>query len=106
MAHRSKKKHLKHVHEHEPATPPAKSPVAKADAAVAGIAKPRGNGKKRSSARRAPEMKATPKAPAKQKGLVRRLASKATNKITARPRKALSRARARVESRVKSLLGK
>lgn len=40
MAHRSKKKHLKHVHEQEPATPPAKSPVAKAEAARARIAKP------------------------------------------------------------------
>jgi len=32
MAHRSKKKHVKHVHEHEPATPPARSPVAEANA--------------------------------------------------------------------------
>ena len=84
MAHRSKKKHLKHLHQHEPATPPAKSPIAKAEAAAAGIAKKGG------SARRAPELKeAAPKR--KKKGIVRRLAAKATKKITAKPRKIIKR---------------
>ena len=93
MAHRSKKKHLKHLHQHEPATPPAKSPTAKARAAAAGIAKKGGN------ARRAPELKEG--APKRKKGIVRRLASKATDKIAARPKRIIKRAKARV----KSLLG-
>jgi len=99
MAHRSKKKHIKHVHEHEPATPKAKSPIAKAEAAARGIAKKAGN------VRRAPELDAAKR---KTKGLVRRLAArarKATKKIAAKPRKAIARAKARVEARVHSLLG-
>lgn len=95
MAHRSKKKHLKHVHQHEAATPKAKSPGAKAEAAAAGIAKKGG------SVRRAPEGE---KAGKKKQGLVRRLATKATKKITAKPRKVIARAKARV-AQVKSLLG-
>lgn len=120
MAHRSKKKHLKHVHQHEPATPPAKSPVAKAEAAAAGIAK------RARTKRRAPELKAT--TAKKRNGLVRRLAGTAgkladklpspsrlagkvtdklpsPRKLAARPRKAFARAKSRVTSRVKSLLG-
>ena len=88
MAHRSKKKHLKHLHQHEPATPPAKSPIARAEAAAAGIAKKGGN------ARRAPELK---EARRKPKGIVRRLASK-TKKIAAKPKKIIKRAKARVQS--------
>ena len=94
MAHRSKKKHLKHVHQHEPATPKAKSPIAKAEAAAAGIAK-------KGSRSPAPELKRAPK----KKGLVRRLASKATKKLGAKPRKVIEGAKARVKARVKSLLG-
>ena len=91
MAHRSKKKHLKHVHQHEPATPKAKSPIAKAEAAAAGIAK-------KGSRSPAPELE---QGAQKKKGLVRRLASKATKKLSAKPRKVIERAKARV----KSLLG-
>jgi len=73
MAHRSKRKHLAHVHEHEPATPPAKSPVEKAEAARRGVAK-------KAPTRRAA---ADPKtAKPKRGGLVRRLAKRATKKIT------------------------
>jgi hypothetical protein len=92
MAHRSKKKHIKHMHDHEPVTPKAKGPVAKAEAAAAGIAKKGG------STRRAPELEAGKK---KKKGIVRRMASKATKKITAKPRKVIAKAK----NRVKSLIG-
>lgn len=95
MAHRSKQKHIKHLRQHEPATPKAKSPTAKAQAAAAGVAKKGGN------ARRAQE---PDKKPAKQKGIMRRLASKASKKITARPRRMIARAKASVAKRVKSLL--
>lgn len=100
MAHRSRKKHLKHVHEHEPATPPAKSPAAKAEAAAAGIAKKGGN------VRRAPELKQARRAPAK-KSIVRRLAATATKpvkKLAKKPRAVLAKAKAKVEKRVKALL--
>lgn len=96
MAHRSKQKHIKHLHQAEPATPKAKAPTAKAEAAAAGVAKKRGN------VRRAPELD---KAGKKKPGIVRRITSKATKKITARPRNALARAKASVATRVKSLLG-
>jgi hypothetical protein len=95
MAHRSKKKHIKHVHQHEPATPKAKSPTAKAEAAAGGVARKGGN------VRRAPDLD---KKPGKKKGIVRRMASKATKKITAQPRKIIARAKASVATRVKSLL--
>jgi hypothetical protein len=101
MAHRSRKKHLKHVHEHEPATPPAKSPTAKAEAAAAGIAKKGG------STRRAPELKTEARRGTKKKGIVRRLAATATKpvkKLAKKPRKILEKAKARVEKRVKALL--
>ena len=126
MAHRSKKKHLKHVHQHEPATPPAKSPVAKAEAVAAGFAK------KAAPKRRAQEpIDAAPKVKRvvkRSKGIVRRLAGKATGKliaklprpselagrateriaekmpratkVAAKPRKAIARAKARVKARV------
>lgn len=146
MAHRSKKKHLKHLHEQEPATPPAKSPVAKAEAARAGIAnravkkrgvtaaKKRGTTTKRGTAaqrgaeiqrareaRRDADMRkraeavvrtAVPEQRAPKRGIIRRLAGKATatlsDKLPITPRKVLSRAKARMKarvSRVKSLLG-
>src|SRR5690606_12802955 len=61
MAHRSKKKHVKHLHEHEPVTPRAKSPVAKAESARARIAKPaprkRGAATTKRATTRATEMK-------------------------------------------------
>lgn len=117
MAHRSKKKHLKHIHEHEPATPKARSPVEKARAAAAGIAR-KGNGRRAKPAngrrRQAQPGNGAPKgtppkgtppkgkpttAPAK-KGIVRRLAAKVRTRITARPRRVV----ARVKARVKSLL--
>jgi hypothetical protein len=100
MAHRSKKKHLKHAHQHEPATPKAKSPIAKAEAAAAGIAK-----KTRGTVRRAPEMLDAGKR--KSKGLVRRIAAKATKvaakarrAVVARPKKMIARAKARVSSMI------
>jgi hypothetical protein len=91
MAHRSKKKHLKHMHQNEPVTPKARGPVAKAEAAAAGIAKKGGN------VRRAPDLEKA----GKKKGIVRRMASKVTKKITAKPRKVIARAK----NRVKTALG-
>ncbi len=152
MAHRSKKKHLKHVHEHEPATPKAKSPAVKAErVAAARKASPRRrtkpadaksgerrNGATRSARRTVVAQPATarrrsdvapeePKQPGlvgrlartarqrraekratiagKQPGLVRRIAKRATKKLTAQPRKVIDRAKHRVASRVRSLLG-
>ncbi|HUS28069.1 MAG TPA: hypothetical protein VMZ53_06155 [Kofleriaceae bacterium] len=91
MAHKSHKKHIKHLHQHEPATPKAKSPVAKAEAAQARVAKSRtANGPAKAE-------KAGKKA-----GLVRKLARTATKTVAAKPKKIISRARARVENVVKA----
>ena len=94
MAHRSKKKHLKHMHQHEPATPRAHSPVAKAEAAAAGVARKGGN------VRRSAELDNA----GKKKSIVRRISKKITatkKSIAAKPRKVIARAKCRV----KSLLG-
>ena len=93
MAHKSHKKHIKHIHQQEPATPKAKSPVAKAEVAQARIAKSRpANG----------AVKKTGQKAVKKAGLVRSLARAATKKVaekvTARPKKMISRAKARVRS--------
>ena len=40
MAHKSHRKHIKHLHKHEPATPKAKSPVRLAEIEMARRAKP------------------------------------------------------------------
>ena len=55
----SHKKHIKHMHQHEPATPKAKSPTVKADVAYARIAKTRRRlrGSKRVAAKKAPAKK-------------------------------------------------
>ena len=113
MAHRSRKKHIKHVHQHEPPTPPAKSPAEKAEAAAAGFAR-KGRSKIKSAGRTAGKAKGKTKnqqraadvkngakvVRAKATGLVRRVARKAAKKIVERPRRILSRARARVGSLV------
>ena len=77
MAHRSKKKHIKHVHEHEPAKPRAKSPIAKANRERARIGEP-------------------PEPRPKKRGLVRR----AAKKLAAKPRRMAKRAVARVRSMI------
>lgn len=131
MAHKSKKKHLKHVHEHEPATPAAKSPVAKAEAAEARFARPRAAaanararaanaraavGAKASGARAAVGARAASvksavaerrahraeKKAKHQRGIVRTVARNATAMLAAKPKKIIKRA----ARRVKSLLGK
>jgi hypothetical protein len=96
MAHRSHKKHIKHMHQHEPATAKAKSPTVKADVASQRIAKA---SKTTSSAK--PVAK---KAPAKKRGIVRSVAGavasrveKVERKVTAKPRKIIKK--------VKSLIG-
>jgi hypothetical protein len=99
MAHRSKKKHLKHLHQHAEASspPPAKKHAgAKADIEADRVARP-------------PVARAGAKAGAakqtaapKKRGIVRSLARAATKKITARPKKIIQRAK----SRVKSMLGR
>lgn len=116
MAHKSKKKHLKHVHQHEPATPPAKSPVAKAEAAEARFARPRAaasNARAKAAGARAAvgataaSVKAAvgarrAKKATKKRGIVRSVARTATRKLAAKPKKIIERA----ARRVKSLLGK
>ena len=96
MAHRSKKKHINHLHEHEPvsAAPAAKKRAgAKADIEADRVARPRGT-KARAS---------TAKKPApKKRGIVRSIANAAKKKITALPKRIIERAK----SRVKSLLGR
>jgi hypothetical protein len=127
MAHRSKKKHLKHVHEHEPVTPPAKSPISKAAAAEARFARPRAAaanararaagarasvGAKASGARAAVGAKAASvksavaarrvKKAKHEPGILRTVAHKATAKLAAKPKKIIKHA----SRRVRSLLAK
>lgn len=120
MAHRSKKKHLKHVHEHEPATPAARSPVAKAETAKARFARPRAAaaktrasaadaraavGAKAASVRAAVAGRRAQKVEKRtqhEPGIIRTVARKATSRLAAKPKKIIKRA----ARRVKSLLGK
>jgi hypothetical protein len=98
MAHRSKKKHIKHLHEHEPvsAAPAAKKHAgAKADIEADRVARPR-------TAKAAARTSAAKKPAPKKRGIVRSIAKAATKKITARPKRIIERAK----SRVKSLLGR
>jgi hypothetical protein len=100
MAHRSHKKHIKHMHQHEPATPKAKSPAAKAD-----VASQRISNTSKVSAAGKPVAK---KAPAKKRGIVRRVAgsvaSRVEKKVSAVERKVTAKPR-RIIKRVKSMLG-
>jgi hypothetical protein len=99
MAHRSKKKHLKHLHQHEAASaaPAAKKHAgAKADIEADRIAPPR-------AAKASSRVTAAKKpAPKKKGGIVRSIAKAATKKIAARPKRIIERA----ASRVKSMLGR
>jgi hypothetical protein len=99
MAHRSRKKHIKHLHQQEAATPKAKSPAAKAKAAPA---KARTATKARPAKAARTRTSGDGAAPTKKSGgIVRSLARAATKKIAARPRRIISKAK----SRVKSLIG-
>lgn len=83
MAHKSKKKHIKHLHQHElSSSPPTakKRPGTKADVEVASV-------------RSAPA-----KATGKRGGIVRSIARAATKKIAAKPKKIIKRATKRVKS--------
>jgi hypothetical protein len=98
MAHRSKKKHLKHLHQHEPvsAAPAAKRHAgAKAEVEADRVARPR---VAKAGARTGARKKAAPK----KRGIVRSIAKAATKKIAARPKRIIQRA----TSRVKSMLGR
>jgi hypothetical protein len=108
MAHKSKKKHLKHVHQHEPATPPAKTRAgSKAETEVERIANTRsrvvedGGRAGKATARRTPGTRGGTSAPRKKRGIVRSIARAATKKLAAKPRKVIKRA----TSRVKAFLG-
>ena len=97
MAHRSKKKHIKHLHEHELGSSPPKAkthPGAKADIEEDRIARPRATARKATGAGKKPA--------AKKRGIVRRIAKAATKKIAAKPKKIIQRAK----SRVKAMLGR
>jgi hypothetical protein len=97
MAHRSKKKHLKHLHQHEPvsAAPAAKKHAgAKADVEADRVARPRVKAGTRTGTAK--------KAATKKRGIVRSIAKAATKKIAARPKRIIQRAK----SRVKSILGR
>ena len=108
MAHKSKKKHLKHLHQHELSSnkPAAKKHAgAKADVEVDRVAKTRtrvvesgGRAGKAAGARAGASSKATQKSG----GIVRSIARAATKKITAKPKKIIKRA----TKRVASLLGR
>lgn len=101
MAHKSKKKHIKHLHEHETASTPPRAkahPGAKADIEADRIARPRA-GVGKATARTGAGKKARP---AKKRGIVRRIAKAATKKLAAKPKKIIQRAK----SRVKSMLGR
>jgi hypothetical protein len=98
MAHKSKKKHLKHVHAHEPeaAAPPARKHAgAKAEVEAARTQRPRATAGTRSSG--AERGTATSAKPTKKRGIVRSIARAARKKLTAKPK--------RVIKRVKSMLG-
>ena len=115
MAHKSKKKHLKHVRQHqleqdqELATH-AKPPGTKAMSAALGAAqshkarltsKAQAAVKANMAAKRPVAAKAV-KATTKTKGLVRSIADAATEKLTAKPKRMIAKAKARV----RSLLGR
>jgi hypothetical protein len=105
MAHRSRKKHIKHLHQHEAATaaPAAKKHAgAKAEIEAERIARPRTVKGRSKAGTKVAAKKATPK----KRGLVRSIAKAATKKITAKPKKIIERATSRVKSRVSSLLGR
>jgi hypothetical protein len=121
MAHKSRKKHIKHVQQHQAENDPSQTkahpPGTKATSAALGAgtshkvrltSRAKAAAKAAASARgkvaeRARVAKDEGKAKAKAKGgLVRRIAKAATKKITAKPQRALSRAKARV----RSLLGR
>jgi hypothetical protein len=107
MAHRSRKKHIKHLHQQEAATPKAKSP-ARAKSATKARASTKAGPAKAGSAKAGPAKatrarKASAGAASKRSGgVVRSIARAATKKLTARPRRILSKAK----SRVKSLIGR
>ena len=104
MAHKSKKKHIKHLHQHELASnkPTAKKHAgAKADVEVDRVAKSRSRVVE-SGGRAGKAAGATPrsgKATEKRGGIVRSIARAATKKI-------IKRVKSRVKSRVSSLLGR
>lgn len=116
MAHKSKKKHIKHLHQHElSSTPPTakKHAGTKADVEVDRLAKTRtrvvesggragkaGTGKA-GAARAGVRGSGSAKASGKRGGIVRSIARAATKKIAAKPKKIIKRA----TKRVKSLLG-
>lgn len=129
MAHKSKKKHIKHVHQHDQEGSQAKHPGAKATGAALGAEtshKVRLTTKAKEAARTAIKARAAKPAarkssaaatagsaggsaggsaakPAtKRRGIVRSLASAASEKLTAKPKRIISKARARV----RSLLGR
>ena len=119
MAHKSKKKHLKHMRQHQLeqdqdlTETKAKPPGTKAMSAALGAAhshKVRLTSKAKAAvkanlAERRPAAKVTAKAikaTAKTKGLVRSIADAATEKLTAKPKQIIAKAKARV----RSLLGR
>ncbi len=115
MAHKSKKKHLKHARQHQleqdqdlAAAARANPPGTKAASAALGAVKSRKmrlTSKAKAAANAAVKARAkvakpaAVKAEAKAKvGLVRRIAKAATKKLTARPKRIISKAKARVRS--------
>jgi hypothetical protein len=88
MAHKSKKKHIKHMHEHELAAAPRTSTRAKAKQEI-------DEGRSRKPGTK-PERATSSKT--KKKGIVRSIAKAAGKKLAARPK--------RVIARVKSMLGR
>ena len=94
MAHRSRKKHIKHLHQHEPETaaPAAKKHAgAKADLETGRVPKSRAPAKAARSARTARTTK--------KRGIIGKLARAAsTSKKLASPKRVISRAKSRVKS--------
>ncbi len=106
MAHKSNKKHIKHLHQHElSATAPTakKRPGAKADVEGERLAKMRARvGEPRGRVAKTGERSGTARKSTKERGIVRSIARAATKKIAAKPKKIIKRA----TRRVKSLLGR
>jgi hypothetical protein len=97
MAHKSHRKHLKHLHAHDPDKPKAKSPVEKIEVVKRRLAKPTAKASTAKASTAKQPASESAKAPVKKKGIVRSIARAATKK----PRALISKAKARV----KHLLG-
>jgi hypothetical protein len=109
MAHKSKKKHIKHLHQHDhdaSLPPPAKNPGTKATSVALGAQTSRKT-RLTSTAKAAANVAAKQRAKAKAKAgglrsMAKTAAKQAAESVAAKPKRIISRAKARV----RKLLGR